>query len=234
MKILVFFFMTVVIYSNNLATTNYPPFSYNNNSSYVGILDNVAKEFLGKVKIKSYNYDTLNYKMYSDLNTIFYPIVRTDDNYNDYIFIGPIMKIRYALFALKTNKEYESDKLTDFRTLKIALLRGDVTENYLEENVFKSLLKVKDPKSLVQGLYEEQYKIIAINYESLKYYEDLLGFDNNLIMPLYNLDDISTYLYFCMNKDSDSNLVDEVTKKFEEFKRNKKLNEVLFNYYNKN
>lgn len=234
MKYILYFFLIITIFSNNLANTHYPPFSFKENGRYVGILDSVAKEFLGRVKFKTYNYDTLNYKMYSDLNTIFYPIVRTSLNYDDYIYIGPVMKVRYAFFALKENKEYESNKLTDFRTLKIALMQGDITERYLEDNVFKSLLKIKDPQRLVEGLYSGQYRIIAINYESLKYYEDLLDLDNDLIMPLYNLDDISTYVYFCMNIGSDRALVEEVTKNFEEFKRNKKLNEVLFNYYNKN
>lgn len=215
---------------------NYKPYSYMEDNSKKGmiieIVGAVLKKLDSKKTINDIEIETFSrsfVRRNNDPNTVFFPLAKAPDREKYFKWVGPIIMDEPVLFA-KKSKNIKINNDGDLKSYKIGAKEGYSAVKILKNmGVKNSSLQLNDTD--VEGLEKiSQDKLDLIACDRLSC---IAAMKDNKINPqdydiVYKMQ--GSELSFAFNKDTDSEVIDKVSKAFEEVKKSKEYNDITKRY----
>ena len=195
------------------------PMSYEQGARVSG----VATEYLKRIMaVSGYEYNLTimpwnrAYKTaIEQKNTLLYSVARTPEREANFHWLFQIKKIQYYLFGLTERRpEFSNEDICERR--KIAVIRDDVTHNHLKNLNCGELVLAQSYKQLHSLLTRERVDFIASSALGMKYFIRRHADDSQNFYPHKKLDGMSTALYYAININSDNDIVETLSRLFEE------------------
>ena len=193
------------------------PMNYTANGEIVGY----ATDYLQTVLADSgFQYDiklvpwNRAYKMaLEDKNTLIYSIARTPDREDKFHWLLRIKTVQYYLYGL-TTKAQEFKSLDACTESKIAIVSGDVTHDYLSSLGCGELVLAQDYQQLNSLLTRGRVDFIASSALGIKYFTERYDHNADSFYQFKTLKGLATALYYAINIDTDSKVVDNLRAHF--------------------
>ena len=149
-------------------------------------------------------------------NTLLFSVARTAEREKQFNWLFQIKEIQYYLYGLSTNEsDYTEEDVC--KTRKIAVVRDDVTHDYLKRNNCGKLILAQSYKQLDSLLARGRVDFIASSALGMKYFIQRHAHSSQDFYAHKKLDGLSTALYFAMNIESDVTVVQELQALFSQF-----------------
>lgn len=143
-------------------------------------------------------------------NTLIYSIAKTEQRESLFHWLGLITKVNYFLYKLKTTPIDPSSADFNLNNYSIGTIRESSVHQFLDKLQIKDLHLVKKSRQNIQKLLSGRVNVISgisnIFYENCK----AVKLDCSNIEPFYQLNNISTDLYFAINKSTDPIIVNKI------------------------
>ena len=215
-------FWTVTSYADkvvSIVTEEAYPMNYELDGKVAGVATDYLKRIM---ELSGYEYNLTimpwnrAYKTASEQkNTLLYSVARTAEREADFHWLFQIRKIQYYLFGLAQRKdEFSNEDICERR--KIAVVRDDVTHNYLKKLNCGELVLAQSYKQLHSLLTRERVDFIASSALGMKYFIRRHADESQSFYSHRKLDGMSTALYYAMNINSDSDVVESLSRLFDE------------------
>ena len=191
------------------------PIQYEKNGEILGPSTELVKSVLDESNI-SYSIELLPWARAYNIalnqpNTMIYSLARTEQRESLFHWIGSVLRINYYLVGKESLKLSEPITLASLKKLKIGVIRGSATEQYLISQGFKNLYLVSKPSQSINMLKLGRIDLFPTNYSSFQLSCLHLKVDCQQIKPFYHLEQLSTSLYFALSKQTKNEIVDKIT-----------------------
>ncbi len=148
-------------------------------------------------------------------NSLLYSVARTPEREDKFHWLFQIKEIQYYLYGLTGRKEeFVNEDICSNR--KIAVVRSDVTHEYLKKLNCGELILAQSYKQLDSLLLKGRVDFIASSALGMKYFIQRHSHSMDNFYAQKKLEGLSTGLYFAMNIDSESVIVDTLKQQFME------------------
>lgn len=140
-------------------------------------------------------------------NVLGFSMTRTPDREDHYHWIGLIRPISFKLWGLPERAQELPRTLEEARHLRVRALRSDVVASYLLGKGFTNLVYLSDNSNSVRLLRRNRIDLMPYIESGI---DDYLAQHNEppgAVVPLIDLEEISTGHYLVMSKQSDPELV---------------------------
>ena len=215
---------------------NYKPYSYMEDNSKKGmiieIVGAVLKKLDSKKTINDIEIETFSrsfVRRNNDPNTVFFPLVKSPEREKYFKWVGPIVIDEPVLFA-KKSKNIKINNDGDLKSYIIGTKEGYSAVKILKNiGVKSSSLKLNDTD--MEGLEKiSQDKLDLIACDKLSC---IAAMKDNKINPqdydiVYKMQ--GSELSFAFNKDTDEEVIDKVSKAFEEVRKSKEYTDITKRY----
>ncbi|MGI0115276.1 substrate-binding periplasmic protein [Zooshikella sp. RANM57] len=174
---LITLFLTLTLHASELlvVTEEWPPYNYKENDLVTGYSTEIVQKVLKKANI---NYTTRLYpwaRAYElalkKENVLIYTIVRTPEREALFQWLGPILPgKKFYLYKLKSRKDINLTTIDDAKKFKTAIMRDDVTHQFLNARGFiddKHLDLSVSEEINIKKLFNNRADLIIGNVESL-------------------------------------------------------------------
>lgn len=132
-------------------------------------------------------------------NVMVYSMTRYAEREDKYQWIGEISPLDYYFFGLKSNLELLPSTLEGAKALRIGIVRGDVTSDYLISQGFKNLINVSEPSRNPQMLKRGRIDLFPFTSRGIGPMLERNNFDSGEFFGVVRLDAISTGLFFALS-----------------------------------
>jgi polar amino acid transport system substrate-binding protein len=190
-----------------LVTENFPDFQYvDNNSQLVGRSLDKVKTALDNINIKYTilvdNWTVSYNAALRDENTCIFSIARMHNREHKFQWIAELENFESAIYALKS-RNIKINTLNDAKRYKIAVLRENYGHHYLLDNNFsesKNLLLIESLDN-IDELISTRYDVLDLVVLGRKqFYHRVKNQPKlKLLEPVFNLNDLTSPLYFACN-----------------------------------
>jgi polar amino acid transport system substrate-binding protein len=190
-----------------LVTENFPDFQYvDNNSQLVGRSLDKVKTALDNINIKYTilvdNWTVSYNAALRDENTCIFSIARMHNREHKFQWIAELENFESAIYALKS-RNIKINTLNDAKRYKIAVLRENYGHHYLLDNNFsesKNLLLIESLDN-IDELISTRYDVLDLVVLGRKqfYHRAKNQPKLKLLEPVFNLNDLTSPLYFACN-----------------------------------
>ncbi|SLM32587.1 putative Family 3 extracellular solute-binding protein [Desulfamplus magnetovallimortis] len=159
----------------NILTGELPPYSYSENGEQYGLGSAIVKEICNRTGAACH-IETLPWSRSVVLsqkqeNSIIYPLGRTKEREEKYLWIGPILKDR-LVFAVRKSDERTFNSLDDLKDLKIGVILNAPPQKRLQNMKFSQIDTVIDEsingKKLLKGRIDAWYAAELIMMDAIK------------------------------------------------------------------
>jgi polar amino acid transport system substrate-binding protein len=156
-------------------------------------------------------------------NTMIYPLARTPGREKLFKWPCEVVKIRYYLYKLAERKDIVIGQLSDARPYTIGVERGDVRQQYLEEQGFHHLFRSSKWNENIAHVLNRQIDMVALADFNLDPLCAQMGLDCKRLEKAYALDGLSTSLYMAFSLGTDDAVVQRTKSAFERLKADGKF-----------
>jgi polar amino acid transport system substrate-binding protein len=132
-------------------------------------------------------------------NVIVYSMTRSPERENKYQWIGKVLPLDYYLYGLKSKFALLPKTIEEARALKIGIVRGDVTNDYLPAQGFNNLTNVSEPSRQLQMLKRGRIDLFPFNAQGIGPIIERNNFDTDDFIGILRLDSISTGVYLALS-----------------------------------
>jgi polar amino acid transport system substrate-binding protein len=148
-------------------------------------------------------------------NVLIFSMARTAQREQEFIWIGPLVDVKYYFYGLKQRFAGENLTLAQAKRLKIGVIRSSATYQYLQSTGFNNLYRVSSPKQNYEKLLTNRIDIFPANKGSFA--ASCRKFEINCedIVPLRPLDLPALSLFFALSKETDPELVSRITRAYQ-------------------
>lgn len=141
-------------------------------------------------------------------NTLIFPIARTEDRENDYIWIGKVFPADYRLYKLKIRNDVIVNNFEDVKKYRIGVKNNSITHQYLSSKEVGRLEIVNSDVQNLRKLIHHRVDLFTKTKGGMNALCKEIDFDCNKLVPALILDEVSPALYIAYSKDTDKNLID--------------------------
>ncbi|SFC58626.1 substrate-binding periplasmic protein [Pseudoalteromonas denitrificans] len=201
----------------NFVTENAPPLQYIKDGEISGKTTRIIKKVLEHAqmpaKISIYPWARAYQKALNGKNIFIYPLVRTVERENHFIWIGEILTLNLSWVKLSHKKNIKISKLEDVKRYKIGVMRGDATHTYLLKHGFeknKNFIVVSELPKLLNLLYAEKIDSFIVDLDLLKEMALLKGYDEKKLISALEIPELKFTVYLAANIDTDLVLIDKM------------------------
>ncbi|MBU2706853.1 transporter substrate-binding domain-containing protein [Zooshikella marina] len=174
---LIALFLTLSLHAKELlvVTEEWPPYNYKKNDLITGYSTEIVRNVLEKANI-NYTIRLYPWARAYDLalkneNVLIYTIVRTPERESLFQWLGPILPgKKFYLYKLKHRKDISLTTIDDAKNFKTAIMRDDVTHQFLNARGFedeKHLDLSVSEEINIKKLFNDRVDLIIGNEESL-------------------------------------------------------------------
>ena len=148
-------------------------------------------------------------------NVLGFNVTRTPEREDRYHWIGEIRPVTFQLWGLEERTGEFPQSLEEAQSLRVSAYRNDVVEQYLLGKGLENLVYVYENYDPIRMLRRRRIDLIPFSRFAM---EDLMSRQEgirNAIVPVFDLEDISTAHYLVMSKSSDPGLVQQMQQAFQ-------------------
>lgn len=192
------------------------PLQFKVNGKIVGkttqIVRKIFKQSRLEADIKMYPWARATQIATNEPDTLIYPMIRSPERENEYVWIGKILSFKLALITLKTSDK-PSTKIThinDINSLRIGAMRDDYTHHLLVQHGLKegqNFTLVSEFNQLLMLLYAGKIDTFIADYSLLRETATSLGYDSAQLVEAFILPEQEVEVYLAANKASDPVLI---------------------------
>ena len=182
--LLLYLFSAQVVNADSIQilTGELPPYSYTDGNEHTGIGGDIVNEIFKRTKtpypIQSLPWSRSVVLSQKEDNRLIYPLGRTKERENNYLWIGPILEDR-LVFLVRASDERTFGSLDDFKDLKVGVLLNAPPQKRLQGLNFTKIDTVHSEdvniKKLLKGRLDAWYAAERIMMHTI----DKEGFDKN-------------------------------------------------------
>lgn len=145
-------------------------------------------------------------------NVLVYPVIRSAERDVHLEWLGPVNRVRYFLYGLKSQALAPLDSIGDAREKRIAIINRDIIDSYFAKKNFKNIHRVNSVESMIAMLLHKRVDYIVITPESLAAELAKSSLGTNSIVKVIAVRSESTdhQSYLAIRKDSDARLKDKM------------------------
>ena len=158
-------------------------------------------------ELSIYPWARISQALDSEPNLIAYPVTRTEEREDRWLWLGMIQPLKYNLYGLRENLNSLPTTLDEARDYRVATINGDVVDLYLEGLGFDNLINIVDlsraPFMLVRGRFD----LFPQGEHRLGEFSELNALAPDALVPVIPLEAISTALYFAMSKQTHADTI---------------------------
>lgn len=140
-------------------------------------------------------------------NVLAFNMTRTPDREERFHWIGEIRPVTFQLWGLGERAHELPTVLEDVRDYRISAFRDDVVEQYLLSKGFTNLVYVSDTSDVWGMLERRRIDFIPYIRSGMEEFMSRLDYAGDALVPVIELEEISTAHYLVMSKSSDPELV---------------------------
>lgn len=186
-------------------------------------VDNPASRLLEAVLLESgLNYEVsmvpwtrLLLNLETESNSIGYPVLRTDERQPQYYWLGIIRPVTSHLYGLTSAIDSLPTNLKAARHYRIGSIRGDVFSGYLESRGFDNLIQFGNNTPWLTMMERNRIDLMPYAEHGIAEYLGRLDKPIETLTPVINLDNLSTGLYFVLNRNSSDAIRERLTKAYQ-------------------
>lgn len=143
----------------------------------------------------------------SQANVLAFSMTRTPDREELYQWIGMIQKVEFTLWGLPERAAEFPGTLEAARNLRVSVIRDDVVEKYLIDNGFTNLVYFSESSNTLTMLRRDRVDLMPYIRSGIESYLARKNESLDAVVPVIDLEEISTGQYVVMSKQSDPELV---------------------------
>lgn len=143
----------------------------------------------------------------SQANILGISMTRTPSREDQYHWIGLIRPINVKLWALPERANEFPEALEDALDYRISAIREDVVERYLLGRGFRNLVYISENSNTLTMMRRDRVDLMPYIESGIESYLERKNEPPDVLVPIYDLEEISTGHYIVMSKNSDPELV---------------------------
>jgi polar amino acid transport system substrate-binding protein len=140
-------------------------------------------------------------------NVLGFNMTRTFEREEQFQWIGEIRPVEFQLWGIKERLNELPRTLAEAREYRVAAYRNDVVEQYLLSEGFTNIVYVTDSFDSVAMLQRRRIDFLPYSALAMEDFKTRNEYARNEIVPLIDLEAVSTAHYLVMSKNSDRELV---------------------------
>ncbi len=163
----------------------------------------------------------------SSPNVLGFNVTRTAEREDRYHWIGEIRPVTFQLWGLDERIGEFPQTLEEAQSLRVSAYRNDVVEQYLLGKGFANLVYVYENYDPIRMLRRRRIDLLPFSRFAMA---DLMSRQEGIrdeLVPIFDLEDISTAHYLVMSKSSDPVLVQRIQQAFQALVDNGVHQEIL-------
>lgn len=160
-------------------------------------------------------------------NTLAYSVSRTPEREDEYFWIGKIRSMHFQLYGLTERLHELPQTLSDAQDYRIAVLRGDMVDEFLQSQNFSNLMHPATGASWLELLLRERFDLVPYSEQLMQQQLQMSGFPGSRFTPVIDLGFLTDGLYMVMNKTSDPELVDLLQTSFQNLIDNGEFDRIM-------
>jgi len=151
----------------------------------------------------------------SEPNVLGFNMTRTPDREELFHWIGQVRPVQFQLWGLSERLDELPRTLDEAHDLRISSFREDVVEQYLLSRGFTNLVYVTDSSDIWGMLLRRRIDLIPYIESGVQDLMSRLEEVRGALTPVIELEEISTAHYLVMSKNSDPEIVQQLTSAFQ-------------------
>lgn len=167
----------------------------------------------------------------SEPNVLGFNMTRTPDREDQFHWIGQIRPVKFQLWGLRERIDELPQTLDGARDLRTSSYRKDVVEQYLLSKGFTNLVYVTDSSDIWGMLLRRRIDLIPYIESGVQDLMARLEEVRDSLVPIVDLEEISTAHYLVMSKNSDPEIVEKLTTMYQSLIDNGELERILESTY---
>lgn len=160
-----------------------------------------------KADVRVVPWPRVVHSLESRKNVLAFSMTRTPQREDRYHWIGLIRPVNFKLWSLPERADEMPDTLEAARDLRISAIRGDVVENYLLSKGFTNLVYLSESSNTLTMLRRDRIDLMPYIESGMADYLARKNASPDALVPVIDLEEISSGHYIVMNKQSDPALV---------------------------
>lgn len=165
----------------------------------------------------------------TNANTILFPMNRTPEREDLFLWVGPLFEIRYSLYA----KRGSNIKITSLDAAKqfkaIGTVQGDTREDFLKEHGFTNLENTHDNELNIRKLFADRVQLITGSSTGIVKQMERAGYALDQIEEVYTL--FKGALYIAFSKNTDINIYKKWEKAFKDMLNDGTYKKIIKKWY---
>lgn len=143
-------------------------------------------------------------------NILAYTLVRTEEREDLYHWIGLVTTIESHLYGLRAREADLPRTIEEARTYRVGSIRNDAYDNLLSNLEFSNVVHIANSAPWVELLQRGRLDMVPYGEQALIEYLQQNGLQEDIVVPLVNLEALSTGLYFAVSKQTEPELVERL------------------------
>lgn len=143
----------------------------------------------------------------SQANVLGFPMTRTPDREDRFHWIGLLRPVSFKLWTLPERAAEFPESLDAARDLRISAVRDDVVEQYLLDKGFTNLVYLSQTANTITMMRRNRVDLMPYIEAAMTDYLARKNEPPGTLVPVFDLEEISTGHYIVMSKQSDPELV---------------------------
>jgi len=217
-----------------IVTEELPPYNYQENGIAKGLSTEVVEAVLAETGIETdilfYPWARSYLMAQSRKNTLIFSMARIPERENLFEWVGVVCPITTSFFKLASNPEIEVNSLEDARKYVIGVTLENVNYLYLQSKGFKNLELEGQDLLNMRKLAHGRIDLVPFDEASFVYQVRKDGMDPARFEAIYQVEDLSKYLYMAFSKTSDPELVARFRDALHRIKANGTYDQILMRY----
>lgn len=155
-------------------------------------------------------WSRLMYFLESEPNVLAYNMTRTPEREQRFHWLGEVRPVRFSLWGLRERSNELPQTLSEASDYRVGVFRNDVVEQYLLGRDFTELVYVSENYDLMGILQRRRIDFIPYSYIAMQDFKARDAQVRDSLVPIIDLEEISTAHYLVMSLNSDPVLVERL------------------------
>lgn len=227
------FFLSLLLFSGllqakdtiRLVSEISPPYQYYQNDVAVGTnIDLIQSVFdranLAFPDVELYPWARAYKLAKKTPNTFIFPVVRTPEREDDFVWVAPIFRASNFIYGLKARDDIHLSTLSDIKHFKLAVVSEGVNHQFLRTQGLEEgshYITRPDPAALDNLFFNGKLDLLIA---STKHFKDLIKhyqLDESLYEVKFSIEELAITYYLAASKESDKQLIESLRLVFPEF-----------------
>ncbi|WP_448214231.1 substrate-binding periplasmic protein [Colwellia sp. MEBiC06753] len=194
-----------------------PPLQFMNGNKLDGYTTRIVRDVLSKSQLEAkfavYPWARAFKLATAQKNTLIYPLIRTQEREDEFIWIGRLMTMKMSVIRMDTANHQPLTSLEDAKSLKLGIMRNDYIHQFLDQQGFEEFAHyhlASDLPQLMALLYTNKIDAIIADLPLTKVMALSLGYEPQLLTSVYDIPNQDVDIYLAASKLTDQTIINQL------------------------